>query len=109
MIAGIALIEALFLFAILVSGLAVLSRSHEQALRIRASGDVQLFATAAANALISEDVGALRRVVREVARNRGVFYAAAWDGKGRLLAHVGDEPGRRGALDAQARVKVDGA
>ncbi len=107
MIVGIALIEALFLFAILMSSLAVLSRSHEQALRVRASGDVRLFATAAANALVSEDVGALQRIVREVARNRGVFYAAAWDGQGRLLAHVGRGRRRREALYARASVKVD--
>ena len=36
------------------------------------------------------------------------YSTPALDGKGRLLAHVGDDPGRRGALDAQAHVKIDG-
>ena len=108
MVIGIALIEALFLFAILMSSLEVLSQSRDQALRVRAAGDAQLFATAAANALVSEDMGALQRIVRAVARNRGVFYAAAWDGSGRRLAHVGRDPGRPGALQARVNVKVGG-
>ncbi len=108
MIAGIALIQALFLFAILMSSLAVLARSRDQALKIRAVSDARLFATAAANALVSEDMGALQRLVRQVVRNRGVVYAAAWDGDGRLLAQAGAGAGRPHTFRAVTSVAVDG-
>ncbi len=89
MIVGIALIEALFLSAILISSLAVLSQSQRHALALRARSDARLFGAACANALISEDVASLRRIVREVAREPGVVYAAARDGRGRVLARAG--------------------
>ncbi len=107
MIAGIALIQILFLLAILMSGLTVLSQSRAQALMTRVKGDARLFATASANALVSDDIGALRRIVRQVMRNRGVIYAAAWDGDGRPLAHAGRAIEGAHVYRAQASVMVD--
>jgi len=92
MILGIAFTEALFLFAILVSSLQVLTSSNEQALRARVEGDARLFGAAAASALVSDDVASLHSIARQVVRNKGIRYAAAWDGRGRLLAHAGRVP-----------------
>ena len=108
MITGIALIEGLFLFAILMSSLGVLAQSRRQALVTRATGDVRLFATAAANALVSEDIGALQRIARQVMHNRGIAYAAAWDANGRLLAHAGRKVVSTHTYRAAASVMVDG-
>ena len=108
MITGIALIEGLFLFAILMSSLGVLSQSRKQALVTRATGDVRLFATAAANALVSDDIGALQRIMRQVMHNHGIAYAAAWDGNGRLLARAGHKAVSAHTYRAAASVMVDG-
>lgn len=108
MVTGIALIEGLFLFAILMSSLGVLSHSRKQALVTRATGDVRLFATAAANALVSDDIGALQRIMRQVMHNHGIAYAAAWDGNGRLLAHAGHKAVSAHTYRAAASVMVDG-
>ena len=107
MITGIVLIEGLFLLAILMSSLGILAQSRKQALVTRAASDARLFATAAANALVSDDIGALQRIVRQVRRNRGVTYAAAWDGDGRLLAHAGRNTVGAHTYRAVASVAVD--
>ena len=108
MITGIALIEGLFLFAILMSSLGVLSQSRKQALVTRATDDARLFATAAANALVGGDIGALHRIVRQVLRNHGIAYAEARDGSGRLLARAGHVVDSTHTYRAAASVVVDG-
>ena len=108
MITGIALIEGLFLFAILMSSLGILSQSRKQALVTRATSDVRLFATAAANALVSDDIGALHRILRQVMRNHGITYAVARDGSGRLLARAGHAVDSAHTYRAAASVVVDG-
>ena len=108
MITGMALIEGLFLFAILMSSLGILAQSRKQALVTRATGDVRLFATAAANALVSDDIGALHRILRQVMRNHGIVYAAARDGSGRLLARAGHAVDSAHTYRAAASVVVDG-
>ena len=107
MIMGIACVEAVFLLAILVSSLTVLTRSEHQALATRAGNDARLFGTAATNALISEDLSSLRRITHAVVHTRGVAYAAAWDGRGRLLAQAGRGYHRRNTTAVYA-IRIDG-
>ena len=107
MIMGIACVEAVFLLAILMSSLAVLTRSEHQALATRAGNDARLFGTAAADALISEDLSSLRRITRAVVHTRGVVYAAAWDGSDRLLAAAGRGYHRRNTTAVYA-IRIDG-
>lgn len=104
-ILGIAVIEALFLFAILVSSMSVLAHSNEAALHARAASDTRLFA--AANALVSDDVGSLHSTVQQVARSRGVLYSAAWDAQGRLLAASGHPAAAGVGVPSERPVQVD--
>ena len=105
---GIALIEALFLFAILVNSMSVLARSNDEALHTRADSDTRLFAAAAANALVSDDLGSLHSIVQQVAGSPGVLYAAAWDGRGRLLVQSGKPDPNAATVHSVRAVQVDG-
>lgn len=106
---GIALIEAVFLFAILMSSLSFLGRSNERALRLRGESDARLFGAVAASALMREEVGSLRAIVRQVVRSQGVLYAAALNNGGRLLAAAGERPARVGATARSVyKVRVGG-
>ena len=97
-ITGIAVIEGVFLAAILINSMTALAHSNEAALHQRAASDAALFATAAANALVSEDVASLASIVRQVGHNRDVVYASAADGRGQILSQAGMLPTRGAAV-----------
>lgn len=105
-ILGIAAIEAVFLGAILVSSMTTLADSNRAAVRQRAMSDAALFATAAANALVSEDVASLRSIVRQVRHNQDVVYAQAVNARGQPLAAAGRPPAPGTVLWGERGIRV---
>lgn len=88
-ILGIASIEATLLLALVISSLAYLHDSNEQELQRRAVTTATLFATAAADAVLSTDVARLEQLAADFLKNPGVVYVRVAD-RERRLVQAGD-------------------
>jgi PAS domain S-box-containing protein len=89
-IIGIAVIEAVLLAILVVSGLRWLRDSNEAQLVQRGATTAQLFATTAKDAVLATDLASLESFVQEALKNPGIAYARVLDGQGRVLAEGGD-------------------
>ena len=122
-ILGIALIEAVLLAVLIVSGLKWLQDSNQAQLLQRAETSVHLFAALAKDAVLAADLATLESFVQEVLTNPGTLYARVRDAQGRVLAAAGDEAAlarpfvpdteptqaQDGVFDAFALIEVAGA
>lgn len=111
MIAGIAFIEAVFLFAILFSSLDLLKRAGNVQMEKRVEGEAALLASASANGLLAMDVASLEALARQALANPGIAYVRIFDGQGRLVADAATSPRRDQAqvLRATRTVTVAGS
>lgn len=121
-ILGIAIIEAILLFVLIVSSLRLLQTSNAEELQKRTYTTAQLFATTSKDAVLATDVGSLESFVREVLTNPGIVYARVGGRDGVVLAQGGDtaalarpftadtryEDVNDGIFDAYADIAVDG-
>ena len=89
-ILGVALIEGLLLFILIVSSLTLLRSSNEDELFKRAYTTAHLFASTAENAVLATDVATLHSEVQQVLVNPGVLYARVLGPDGTVLAQGGD-------------------
>lgn len=89
-ILGIALIEGLLLFLLIVSSLDYLRTSNESQLLKRAYTTARLFASAAENAVLATDLATLKSEAQQVLSNPGVVYVRVADASGTVLAQGGD-------------------
>lgn len=89
-ILGIALIEAVLLFVLIVSSLSLLQTSNAEELQKRTYTTAQLFATTSKDAVLATDIGTLESFVREVLTNPGIVYARVSGRDGVVLAQAGD-------------------
>ena len=90
-ILGIALIEAVLLAVLIVSGLRWLQESNQAQLLQRAETSVHLFAALTKDAVLAADLATLESFVQEILTNPGILYARVRDAQGRVLAAAGDE------------------
>ena len=109
-ILGIALIEAVLLAVLVVTGLRWLQESNQAQLLQRAETSVHLFATLTKDAVLAADLATLESFVQEALTNPGVIYARVSDAQGRVLAKAGDEGalGRAFAADSDPTLAMDG-
>jgi PAS domain S-box-containing protein len=89
-IIGIALIEALLLGILVISGLRWLRDSNTSQLISRGQTTANLFATTTKDAVLATDLASLESVVQEVLKNPGLAYARIRDADGVSLAEGGD-------------------
>ncbi|MCO5760175.1 MAG: response regulator [Chromatiaceae bacterium] len=89
-ILGIALIEAILLAVLIVSGLRWLQESNQAQLLQRAETSVHLFTAMTKDAVLTLDLATLESFVQEVLTNPGISYARVRDSQGRVLAQGGD-------------------
>lgn len=87
-ILGIACIEATLLLALVISSLAYLRDSNEQELQRRAATTATLFATTAADAVLSTDLARLEQLSVDFLKNPGVIYVRVAD-RDRPLVQAG--------------------
>ena len=90
-ILGIALIEAVLLAVLIVTGLRWLQESNQDQLLQRAETSAHLFATLTKDAVLAADLATLESFVQEVITNPGIRYARVRDAQGGVLAKAGDE------------------
>lgn len=88
-ILGIAAIEAVLLFVLILSSLNLLRSSNEEELHKRAFTAAQLFAAVTKDAVLSSDLATLDSLVKEVLTNPGIVYARVVDRGGMVLAQAG--------------------
>ena len=89
-ILGIALIEAVVLAVLIVTGLRWLQESNQAQLLQRAETSVHLFAALTKDAVLAADLATLESFVQEVLTNPGILYARVRDTQGRVLAAAGE-------------------
>jgi PAS domain-containing protein len=89
-ILGIALIEAILLAVLIVSGLRWLQESNQAQLLQRAETSVHLFTAMTKDAVLTLDLATLESFVQEALTNPGISYARVRDSQGRVLAQGGD-------------------
>ena len=95
-ILGIALIEAILLTILIVSGLYYLSSSNEQQLMQRADTTAKLVATMTGDSVVALDLATLDALVDQTTRNPDIVYIRIRNAKGIALS----EGGNRAALSA---------
>ena len=88
-ILGIALIEALLLSILIVSGLHYLSSSNEQQLLQRANTTAKLVATMTGDAVVAVDLATLDALVEQTLRNPDIVYLRIRSAKGMPLSQGG--------------------
>lgn len=108
-ILGIAIIEAVLLFILIISVLGLLRSSNEEELFKRAYTTAQLFASSTRDAVLATDLAALEGAVAAVLTNPGVVYARV-AGDAVVLAEGGDRRllARPFRADAWAGAVTDG-
>lgn len=109
-ILGIALIEAVLLAVLIVTGLRWLQESNQAQLLQRAETSVHLFAALTKDAVLAADLATLESFVQEVLTNPGILYARVRDTQGRVLAAAGEAAalGRDFVPDAAPTQASDG-
>jgi len=91
-ILGVALIELLLLCALIFSSITTLRSTNQQAIRDEATSVVQMFATLAANAIITDDLATLDHFAQALTKQDRVAYVRILDNDGFLLAQGGKNP-----------------
>ena len=86
---GIAAIEGVLLFILVLSSLNYLRDSNDLELHHRAQTTAQLFAASSKNAILSSDLATLNALIQEALSNPGVVYLRV-KGQGRVLEQGGD-------------------
>ena len=89
-ILGIALIETVLLFILVLSGINFLSESNEEQLKQRAEITSRLFADATKDAVLATDLATLEIFVEDILDNPEVVYISIKDANRRVLAKGGD-------------------
>ena len=89
-ILGIALIEAVLLTLLVLSGLWYITNSAQSEFMQRVQSTVNAFAVTTKDAVLSTDIASLESFVSEVLTYPGVRYARIRDAQGRTLAAAGD-------------------
>ena len=90
-ILGIALIEALLLSVLIISGLYYLSSSNATQLSQRAHTTAKLVATMTADAVVALDLATLDSLVESTLRNRDIVYLRIKNDTGNVLSQGGVE------------------
>ncbi len=88
---GIALIEALLLTILVISGLHYLSSSNAQQLKDRAATTAKLVATMTGDAVIAFDLATLDVLVDQALRNPDLMYLRIRSTNGTVLSEGGDQ------------------
>ncbi|PSW05745.1 PAS domain S-box protein [Photobacterium lipolyticum] len=101
-ILGIAVIETVLLIILVLSGIRFLSDSNGKQLQQRAQTTIQLFASAAKDAVLATDLASLDSITQEVAANPDVVYARV-SNRGIVLA----ESGQPEALSHEILIDTD--
>ena len=121
-ILGIALIEAVLLTMLILSGLWYLTNSTQKEFLHRVQSTADAFALTTKDAVLSTDIASLESFVGEVLTYPGVRYARILDAQNRILASAGDpllldrpfkldqsfEQVDDGVLDASAQIREAG-
>ena len=89
-ILGVALIEAVLLTVLVVSGVHFMSSTAETQFEQRTRATVKAFSVVAKDALIASDLAALNALVREMLTYPGVSFARVRGEQGDVLAQAGD-------------------
>ena len=89
-ILGIALIEAVLLTVLILSGLWYITNSTQQEFLHRVQSTADAFALTTKDAVLSTDIASLESFVGEVLTYEGVRYARIRDAQNRILASAGD-------------------
>ncbi len=119
---GVALIESVLLFVLVISSLDYLRHSNQAELHKRAFTTAELLAATALDGILTKNLAALKSYVEEVVTDPDIVYARISDNRD-ILAQAGDPIAlarpfqlddhfrgiRDGILDAEANVTVAGA
>ncbi len=97
-ILGIALIEAILLTILVVSGLNYLSSSNEQQLLKRAQSTAKLVSTMTADSVVSVDLATLDALVEQVLKNRDILYLRIRNADGQTLSEGGQADSLKAAF-----------
>lgn len=89
-ILGVALIEAVLLFLLILSAMSFLRTSNEEELLKRAYSTAELFASAARDPALNMDLSALESLVQQLLGNAGIVYVRVIGNRGSVLAAGGD-------------------
>lgn len=89
-ILGIAIIEAILLTVLILSGLWYITNSAQREFMQRVHSTVEAFAVTTKDAVLSTDLASLDSFFDEVLTYPGVRYARILDSQGRILAAAGD-------------------
>ncbi|WP_338416467.1 PAS domain S-box protein [uncultured Sphaerotilus sp.] len=103
-IVGVALIEAVLLAILVVSGVRYLSDTAESEFEQRSQATIKAFSVVAKEALISSDLAALNALTREMLTYPGVTYARVRDENRQVLAQAGEAQKLLMPSDTQARL-----
>ncbi|UTV26743.1 hybrid sensor histidine kinase/response regulator [Photobacterium atrarenae] len=103
-ILGIALIEALVLAVLIVSGLHWLKESNERQLEISSRQLVSVFAKASRDAVLASDLSYLDSFAASIVSEHNLAYIRITDGNGTELAEHGDYRGvEQGVMPSEAQ------
>ena len=103
-IVGVALIEAVLLAILVISGVRYLSNTAETEFEQRSQATIKAFSVVAKEALISSDLAALNAITREMLTYPGVVYARVRDENRLVLAQAGEAQPLLMPPDTQARL-----
>lgn len=107
-ILGVALIQALLLAAILVSGLSYLRASNQQQLDARARTTATLIATMTGASVAAADLAALDALVEQALANSDIAYLRVRGSDGAVLAEGGDPEALAGPFRGEVGATVAG-
>ena len=94
MIAGVVLIEAVLLLALIMAGLQAFQDNHRHQIVEFSDSTAALLASAAKEPLLASDLATLNAFVKQIVATRGVAYARVRNDTGVAVAFAGD-PGLR--------------
>ncbi|MEX8494136.1 PAS domain S-box protein [Sphaerotilus sp.] len=103
-IVGVALIEAVLLAVLVISGVRYLLDTAESEFEQRSQATIKAFSVVAKEALISSDLAALNVLTREMLTYPGVVYARVRDENRLVLAQAGESQTLLMPPDTQARL-----
>ncbi|MCK5576531.1 MAG: hypothetical protein KAI28_12000, partial [Sphingomonadales bacterium] len=85
---GTAFIQAIVLVVLTYVGLDLLHSSNKVALSERASSSVEALASAAREAVISDDLATLHELTRGMVTHAGVIYVSIEDRQGKVISQA---------------------
>ncbi len=110
-ILGVAVIEALLLSILVISGIHYLQSSNEAQLVDRAKTSVRLISTLISDAVVASDLATLDVLVTQALKNSGLDYVRVRAGSGAVLAEDGSSEALAAAFQEDPDIhagKVDG-